>query len=155
VRSGWKGERSYNGPSPLLVDIVLLKLSLMGFWRGFYTLIKNALFPSLIDVRSHDPSSFETQCLRWHSFPCFQSMWDHPIHLLRGSASSLSYHPMSSSDTIWNSPNSLLVDIVCFGPYVGSHKTIIRIVTLLKNSFKYMKTIKKIFLINLRLWKKK
>ena len=50
---------------------------------------------------------------RCHSFP-LQSMWDLPIHPLRGSAFSLAQRVLSSSDTICNSPNPPLLDIVLF-----------------------------------------
>ena len=65
------------------------KTHLLG--RGFHTLIKNALFPSLTDVRSHNPTPW-------------------------GPVSLLAHHPMPGSDTICNSSSPLLVDIVCFGP---------------------------------------
>ena len=58
--------------------------------RGFYTLIRNALFPSPIDVRSHN----------------LPTLW---TKLLNGT-------PLGAgSDTICNSQNPPLADIVLFG----------------------------------------
>ena len=57
--------------------------------RGFHTLINNVLFPSPTNVGSHNLPSW-------------------------GPASSLAHRPVSSSDTICNSPIPLLTDIVRF-----------------------------------------
>ena len=38
--------------------------------RGFYTHIKNVLFSSSTDVRSHNPPSFGAQHPRWHTARC-------------------------------------------------------------------------------------
>ena len=81
-----------NRPSPPLWAFMYccqlhgFKMRLLG--KGFHTLIRNALFPSPTDVRSRNPSP------------------------PRGLASSLAHRPMSGSDTICNSPNPPLADIV-------------------------------------------
>ena len=68
-----------SSPSPPLPDIVLFglllfelplkvfKTRLLG--RGSHTLIKNVLFSSPTDVRSHNPPPFVTQHPHWHSLP--------------------------------------------------------------------------------------
>ena len=63
--------------------------------RGFHTLIKNASFPSLTNVGSHNPPSLGGQRPRCRS--------------------------VTGSDTICNCPSPLLVDIVLFGfPFQAS-----------------------------------
>ena len=77
-------------PLRIVVSLTVFKTRLLG--RSFHTIIRNALFPSLIDVGSHNPPPFE------------------------GLASSLAHCPLFGSDTICNSSNPPLADIVCFGP---------------------------------------
>ena len=76
--------------------------------RGFNTLIKikNASFPSPIDVGSHNPLPFGAQCPRWHT------AMSTPF---RGLTSSLAYRSVSDSDTIYNSSSQLLTNIFLFG----------------------------------------
>ena len=91
-----------NRPSPLLANIVLLvplriTISLTIFkkhllWRGFHTLIRNALIPSTTDVRSLHPPPFGS-----------------PM-------SSLAHRPVFGYDIICNSPSPPLTVIVCFSP---------------------------------------
>ena len=136
----------------MLVDIVLFefflfmlplkvfKMRMLG--RSFHTLIKNALFPSLTDVESHNSSFFGIQHPYWNSFPSLidagfnnlplfgasvlvssrsslRMMWDLLIHPRRGLASSLAHRPVSGSDTIYNSSSPPLVDIVLFGFFLS------------------------------------
>ena len=91
----------FNGPSSLLVDIVLFEFSLSSFssrflkrvcYGGVFTpLIKNVSFSSLTDVGSPPR-----------------------VHPLWGLASSLTHRPVFGFDIIGNGPNSLLAYIVLF-----------------------------------------
>ena len=76
----------YFCPLRIVVSLTVFKTCLLE--RGFHTLIRNALFPSQIDVGSHNPS---------------------PL-----GASLLAGTPLSVY-AICNSPNPPVTDIVCFG----------------------------------------
>ena len=97
-------------------------------WRGFHTLIKNASFPTPIDVGSHNPSPLGpvfslAHCLVSTPFRCSASSLAHrPMSIpLQCSTSSLAHCPMFSSNTICNSPSPLLADIVLFGLFPSVH----------------------------------
>ena len=80
-----------NSPNPPLANIVnltVLKMQLRG--TSLHTLIRNVSFPSLTDVRSHNPPPW-------------------------GPASLLARHSVTVSDIICKSPSLLLEDIVHFG----------------------------------------
>ena len=97
---------------------------------GFHTLIKVFRSPPqpMWDLTIH-PSSRPSVLVGTHSL--LQSMWDLPFHPLRDPASLLAHrllstplwglaslrahHPISSSDTIYNSPSPPLAYIVLFG----------------------------------------
>ena len=120
---------SCNNSSLVLFGLSLkvFKTHLLG--RGFHILIKNASVSSPTDVRSHNPLPFGPSVFTGtHSL--LQSMWDPPIHPLRGptsllphrlvsplrgSTSLLAHHPVFDSNTICNDPSLLLADIIFFG----------------------------------------
>ena len=126
-----------NGPDPPLADIVLFGLSLSGSPSRLKTRLLGEGFHTFIKGDSTPPSR-PSVLAGTRSF--LQLMWDHhqihpplgPASLLahrlvsnplRGTTRRLAHRPLSGSDTICNSPNPPLADIVLFRAFPQGFKT--------------------------------
>ena len=72
------------------IDISLEAFKTCMLGRGFHTFIKNVLFPSLNDMKSHNPPPSRPSVFASICSP-LQSMWDPPIYPFRGPTSLLAH----------------------------------------------------------------
>ena len=116
-----------NSSSPTLTDIVLFGLLLKVFkthllGRGLHTLVKNVLFSSLNDVGSHNPPPLgpvSSLALVPYTNRCGTIAGTPPhVRPFRGSVSSLAHCPVSSSNTICNSPFRFRLPLKVFKPHM-------------------------------------